>query len=273
MIDHKKIEEAIDNYFNNTPTAKIIENLDRHAIDRKKDLDRENANDTPINNNRSISDKLVRFEEVSLTNQDAAALAVSIEDLGQSQRLLESLNKRSRTLRKFLQKKNLIQDIVARQIPSRELKGVNLRGANLSGANLLGANLNGANLDGCNLSISRLSIANLRGANLRGANLSGADLFGADLSGADLSIANLRDVNLNGADLSGADLGGANLSGANLSRTKLHGAKLSGVDVKNTRFESSSGISESMKQNLIDKGAIFDGNLGDRSESKNLVPR
>ena len=42
MIDHNKIKAAIDNYFANTPTAKIIENLDRHSADRKEDLDREN---------------------------------------------------------------------------------------------------------------------------------------------------------------------------------------------------------------------------------------
>ena len=39
MIDHKKIEDAIDSYFKNTPTAKIIENLDRLSADREKDLD------------------------------------------------------------------------------------------------------------------------------------------------------------------------------------------------------------------------------------------
>jgi uncharacterized protein YjbI with pentapeptide repeats len=198
---------------------------------------------------------------------------INQQDSRQSQLLLESLNQKSRRLRKFLHKRNLSKDIIERRIPNRELKGVNLSGAHLSGTELLGANLNGANLDGCNLSISRLSIARLRGASLRGANLSSADLFGADLSGADLSIANLRDVNLIGANLSGADFDGANLSGANLSRTKLHGAKFSGVDVRNTRFESSLGISEFMKQNLIDKGAIFNDSSGERSESINLVSR
>ncbi len=44
MIDHKKIEDAIDSYFKNTPTAKIIENLDRHSADLEKDLNRENIN-------------------------------------------------------------------------------------------------------------------------------------------------------------------------------------------------------------------------------------
>jgi hypothetical protein len=86
MIDHKKIEDAIDSYFKNTPTAKIIENLDRLSADRDKDLDRENINHKTINhkttsNKDSIVGNLVRFEEVSPANQDAAFLAVSIEQL------------------------------------------------------------------------------------------------------------------------------------------------------------------------------------------------
>jgi tetratricopeptide (TPR) repeat protein len=81
MLDHSKIEEAIDNYFNNTPTAKIIENLDRHGADRDKDLERENINRQATNNKDSIVGNLVRFEEVSPANQDAAFLTVSIEQL------------------------------------------------------------------------------------------------------------------------------------------------------------------------------------------------
>jgi phycoerythrin beta chain len=81
MIDHKKIEDAIDSYFKNTPTAKIIENLDRLSADRDKDLERENINHKATNNKDSIIGNLVRFEEVSPANQDAAFLAVSIEQL------------------------------------------------------------------------------------------------------------------------------------------------------------------------------------------------
>lgn len=81
MLDHSKIEEAIDNYFNNTPIEKIIENLDRHSADRDKDLERENINHQATNNKDSIVGNLVRFEEVSPANQDAAFLTVSIEQL------------------------------------------------------------------------------------------------------------------------------------------------------------------------------------------------
>jgi hypothetical protein len=81
MIDHKKIEDAIDSYFKNTPTAKIIENLDRHSADRDKDLERENINRKTASNRDLVVGNLVRFEEVSPANQDAAFLAVSIEQL------------------------------------------------------------------------------------------------------------------------------------------------------------------------------------------------
>jgi hypothetical protein len=81
MIDHNKIKDAIDNYFTNTPTAKILENLERHAIDREEDLERQNINHTLLKNKGLISDNLVRFEEVSPANQDAVFIAVSIEQL------------------------------------------------------------------------------------------------------------------------------------------------------------------------------------------------
>ena len=136
------------------------------------------------------------------------------------------------------------------------LSGAYLRFAKLSGADLSGADLSGADLTGANLFGANLSDADLSGANLSGANPIRANLFDADLSYADLSGANLIGANLSGADLSGADLIGADLSGANLSETK----------VEKARFSSNSGISESMKQDLIKQGAIFEDSPGDRSE-------
>jgi hypothetical protein len=81
MIDHSKIKDSIENYFNNIPTVKIIENLDLHSADRKEDLERENINHPPVNKKDSTIGKLVRFEEVSPANTDAAFLDASIESL------------------------------------------------------------------------------------------------------------------------------------------------------------------------------------------------
>jgi uncharacterized protein YjbI with pentapeptide repeats len=162
-----------------------------------------------------------------------------------------------------------------------DLSGANLRIANLRSANLIGANLSGADLRGADFSGADLRGSDLRGADLSGADLSGAGLSGADLSGAYLIGANLRIVYLIGADLNGANLSGANLSGANLSGAKLIDADLSGAElsgaylidanlsktkVEKARFSSNPGISESMKQDLIKQGAIFEDSPGDRSE-------
>jgi uncharacterized protein YjbI with pentapeptide repeats len=177
-------------------------------------------------------------------------------------------------------------DLSGADLSGTDLSGANLRSADLSGADLIRANLSGANLSGADLSGADLIAANLSGANLisvnlSAANLSAANLIGADLSGANLSGANLSVANLIGADLSGADqiganlfganLSGANLSGADLSDGDLRGADLSGADLSKTkvekaRFSSHSGISESMKQDLIKQGAIFEDSPGDRSE-------
>jgi uncharacterized protein YjbI with pentapeptide repeats len=152
---------------------------------------------------------------------------------------------------------NLISaDLSGAYLKSADLNSAKLFYAYLISADLSGANLSGANLSGANLSGANLSGANLSGANLRRADLSGANLRRADLGSADLSRAYLIDANLSGADLSGADLRSANLSGANLSKTK----------VEKARFSSNLGISESMKQDLIKRGAIFEDSPGDRSE-------
>jgi uncharacterized protein YjbI with pentapeptide repeats len=73
----------------------------------------------------------------------------------------------------------------------------------------------------------------------------GSNDYHADLSRADLRDANLRDANLRGADLSGADL--------------------SGIQVEKTRFRNNLGITEELKKDLINRGAIFEDSPGDRS--------
>ncbi|MDJ0533753.1 MAG: pentapeptide repeat-containing protein [Xenococcaceae cyanobacterium MO_207.B15] len=104
--------------------------------------------------------------------------------------------------------------------------------------------------------------------NFSGAYLNGAYLNGANLSGANLSGANLSGANLSGADLSGAKLGNANLCDAYLSGADLSSANLSGANVENAQFGCNLGISESLKQNLIGRGAIFKDSPGEHSGIK-----
>jgi uncharacterized protein YjbI with pentapeptide repeats len=182
-------------------------------------------------------------------------------------------------------------DLSGAYLIDADLSGADLSGADLSGANLIGANLSGADLSGADLNDAYLMSTDLSGADLSGAYLSCAYLSGANLSDADLSCAYLSGAYLNGAGLSGADLtfaylSGADLSGANLFGADLTFAKLSGADlrfaylrradlsgvhlsntkVEKARFSSNLGFSESMKQDLIKQGAIFEDSPGDRSE-------
>ncbi len=153
----------------------------------------------------------------------------------------------------------------------------NLSDATLSDADLSGAILSGAILSGAILRSAYLNRADLMGADLRGADLSGAilmcaylnraDLRGDDLRGASLRGANLRGASLRGANLRGADLRGADLSDANLSDANLNFANLSGAGVEKTRFGDNQGISESMKLDLQQRGAIFEDAPGDRSKT------
>jgi hypothetical protein len=53
----------------------------------------------------------------------------------------------------------------------------------------------------------------------------------------------------------------------------LSGANLNGVGVRRAQFEFKSGITESLKKDLIACGAIFDDAPGDRYEARTLFPR
>jgi uncharacterized protein YjbI with pentapeptide repeats len=194
--------------------------------------------------------------EVFTQDKFPAKWQINQEDLSQSE---EALKVKAKNLIKDIDdRNNLIKDILDRPMMSRCLKGVNLNRADLRFANLNSADLSGANLSGANLNSADLSGANLSGANLNSANLSGANLSGANLNRANLLFADLNGANLNGVYLIYADLSGTNLSGTN---------------VENAQFVYNKGISELMRRDLIDRGAIFEDAPGDRSESKTLVPR
>ena len=192
-------------------------------------------------------------------------------------------------------------DLVGANLTEANLTEANLTEANLSGAdlrwsNLVGANLRWSNLVGANLSGADLTEANLSGAdlkntqidektviadkwrlvwqilNVRDANrqltqvdLSEADLRWSNLVGADLRLSNLSKTNLVAANLSHANLIGTDLTEANLIYTNLSETKLHKTIVKMARFGFNQGISKELKQDLIDRGAIFEDAPGDRS--------
>jgi uncharacterized protein YjbI with pentapeptide repeats len=151
-----------------------------------------------------------------------------------------------------------------------DLIGAALNDAELNDANLRYADLRGATLNDAELRDADLALADLIGANLIDAELNYADLRSADLRGATLNDADLSDADLALADLIGANLIGAELNYADLRSADLRGADLDDAKVVNTFFGTGIGFSEEQKQDLIKRGAIFDGGSRDRESS--LVP-
>ena len=153
------------------------------------------------------------------------------------------------------------------------LLGIDLRGLDFSGAKFQGAYLRGSDLSDIDLSAADLSQVNLGGADLSGALLSDANLSQADLHRVSLVLANLSGANLIGVNLTEANLSNCNLSDANLTNACLKDAdlyqaglaltNLTGVDftrtqVKEARLWHDAGLSEDLKADLIQRGAIFD---------------
>jgi uncharacterized protein YjbI with pentapeptide repeats len=93
-------------------------------------------------------------------------------------------------------------------------------------------------LAGEELSYISLKSGNLQGANLRYTNFTGSDLTDTNLSNADLRDAKLDRANLSNADLTNADLRGAS--------------------VEEAIFKNNAGISQLMRLELSQKGAILD---------------
>ncbi|MDF5724067.1 MAG: pentapeptide repeat-containing protein [Rhizonema sp. PD37] len=163
-----------------------------------------------------------------------------------------------------------------------DLTNANLSNANLSHADLTNANFSNANLSHAWLVDADLSRVNLGGVYLWNANLSGAKLLETDLSSAYMSSTQLRNANLSnailedanlsgaklkGTNLSNANLGGANLNFANLINTNLTNTNLKGTKVENARLGWNQGLSEDVKLELKQRGAIFEDEPSDRTQS------
>ncbi|MDF5715916.1 MAG: pentapeptide repeat-containing protein [Rhizonema sp. NSF051] len=148
-----------------------------------------------------------------------------------------------------------------------DLTNANFSNANLSHAWLVGADLSRVNLGGVYLWNANLTNAKLLETNLSSAYMSSTQLRNANLSNAILQDANLSGAKLKGTNLSNANLGGANLNFANLMNTNLTNTNLKGTKVKNARLGWNQGLSEDVKLDLKQRGAIFEDEPSDRTQS------
>jgi len=239
----------------------------------------------------------IDFSSANLSGADLSGADLSEADLIDANLCDAKLNKAVLKSTELIDAKLCEADLSGANLSRADLSGTDLSGADLSdtdlskvdlsGANLYGADLSGADLSGSDLGYTQLSESDLSGADLSGAEMHSAelsdadlteanlneallidaDLIGARLCKADLSCANLKEACLNEADLSQANLRGVILSNAelietNLTEADLTGANLKGVDltdaeVKKACFGNNLGISHQIREELINRGAIF----------------
>jgi hypothetical protein len=137
-----------------------------------------------------------------------------------------------------------------------QIAGLNLK-KDLAGGNFLGAVLSGVELNRANLSYLNFRGAILTDADLSEANLSNANFSGADLSGAYLESADLQYTDFHKASLALVNLIGSNLSHANLTQTNITNANLSSATLTQTLFGDNPGMTDTLKENLQQRGAKF----------------
>ncbi|NJK40015.1 MAG: pentapeptide repeat-containing protein [Oscillatoriales cyanobacterium RM2_1_1] len=213
-----------------------------------------------------VSDLAVR--ELQTLTQQAAAQGCDFLPLQKIiQSVVEAPTENFKELGK-LARLNVTADFEGARMLGVDLAGLDLSGASFAGTYFRGANLSDADLSGANFRAANLSGADLSGALLSDTDLTGADLHRvslvlANLSGANLSQANLKDANLSNSNLSHADLSdavliNADLHQAGLALTNLSRVDLTGANVSQARLWHDSGLSPEVKQDLMQRGAIFE---------------
>ncbi|MGB7440176.1 MAG: pentapeptide repeat-containing protein [Coleofasciculaceae cyanobacterium] len=213
------------------------------------DLRRANLRQADLQDTNLQGAKLQKadLEQADLDRANLCCASVNHSNLKEASLSLADLQqvslKQSNLTRADLRDANL----TGANLCSTQLDAANLSGVNLDSANLSGAKLRGANLNKTNLHCATLHNANLANANLTNACLSRANLSNANLARANLSFALVRHTNLSGADLRDVNLIGANLFGTDLKQANVQGA----------RFGRNSGLSEEIKIDLKQRGAIF----------------
>lgn len=139
----------------------------------------------------------------------------------------------------------------------------NLKGADLSYAKLANIMLENVDLTGVNFTDADLRFANLCEAKLVNAkflntNLLGANIIHSDLENAKIMNANLGSATLYRSNLCLADLSGADLTLGYLKNASLIHTELDGADVRGAVFGKNLGLSEQGKDDLKERGAIFE---------------
>ncbi|HEY1388431.1 MAG TPA: pentapeptide repeat-containing protein [Ktedonobacterales bacterium] len=205
-----------------------------------------------------LADLHERYRELKAEGKDdAAALELTIDSIGDIEQTVQEVASLSRSLERKLvisfHGSNLANSDFAGVVAHQgQFKGSTLRGADFSGADLTGssfhaselreANFERANLTDCTFSATDLVDANFREAILVGATFSASGLDGAKFIGVKLTdvkfaTCDLRKVTFEGCTFLGVDFHYTDLSGQRLDGQTFIGVKFDLPALKNVSFQ------------------------------------
>jgi len=238
-----------------------------------------------------LADLHERFRELKAEGKDdAAALELTIDSIGDIEQTVQEVANLSRSLERKLvinfNGSNLAQSDFAGVIAQQgKFKGSAMRGSDFSGADLTGSSFYGsdvretnferANLTDCSFSATDLADANFREAILvrtafSATGLDGAKFIGVKLTDVKFSTDDLRKVTFEGCAFLGVDFHYTDLSGQRLDGQTFIGVKFDLPALKNVSFQGATLRNVSFRPVGIwsQKRAIqsihFDGALMDK---------
>jgi len=238
-----------------------------------------------------LADLHERFRELKAEGKDdAAALELTIDSIGDIEQTVQEVANLSRSLERKLvinfNGSNLAQSDFAGVIAQQgKFKGSAMRGSDFSGADLTGssfygsdvreANFERANLTDCSFSATDLADANFREAILvrtafSASGMDGAKFIGVKLTDVKFSTNDLRKVTFEGCAFLGVDFHYTDLSGQRLDGQTFIGVKFDLPALKNVSFQGATLRNVSFRPVGIwsQKRAIqsihFDGALMDK---------
>src|SRR6185312_1947464 len=205
-----------------------------------------------------LADLHERFRELKAEGKDdAAALELTIDSIGDIEQTVQEVANLSRSLERKLvinfNGSNLAQSDFAGVIAQQgKFKGSAMRGSDFSGADLTGSSFYGsdvretnferANLTDCSFSATDLADANFREAILvrtafSATGLDGAKFIGVKLTDVKFSTDDLRKVTFESCTFLGVDFHYTDLSGQRLDGQTFIGVKFDLPALKNVSFQ------------------------------------
>jgi uncharacterized protein YjbI with pentapeptide repeats len=232
-----------------------------------------------------LADLHERFRELKAEGKDdAAALELTIDSIGDIEQTVQEVSNLSRSL-----ERQLVTRFDMSMLDGSDFAGVEVRGGKFEMSMLRGSDFSHANLAGSSFRMSEVADVNFDGANLTDANMSMSDLARASFRGSvlvrtDFNMSGLTETRFadvafmdvkfrttdlrrtvfehcafTGVDFTHSDLRGLNLDGATLTSVKLDTAALEGVTFRGATLRDVSFRVSRWKNRDAIRKVDFDG--------------